>query len=308
VNGPRRRPLVLLGPTASGKTALSLEIARRDPEVEIVVVDSMQVYRGMDVGTAKPTPAERAAVPHHLLDLVDPGDEFTVGDFQVAARQVLDDLTARGRRPVLVAGTGLYLRAVLDGLTLPGRYPEVRAELDATADTVELHERLRALDPLAASRMEPSNRRRVVRALEVCIGSGRPFSSYGPGLTDYRPTPFHQVGLSWPRDELDRRIEQRYQQQLADGFLDEVRALHAGPVVSRTAAQALGYKELHEHVAGRAGLDEALALAVARTRRFARRQERWFRRDPRVGWLAMGGLGNPMEAADAVLRDWPECA
>ena len=173
---------------------------------------------------------------------------------------------------------------MIDDLKIPGRYPEVRAELETDSDTEALHRRLADLDPVAAGRMESTNRRRVVRALEVTVGSGEPFSSYGPGLGHYPPTSFVQVGLRWDRDRLDERIAARYQRQMVDGFLDEVRALAVRPM-SRTAAQALGYKELLGHLRGDTTLDEALELAIARTRRFARRQQRWFRRDPRIGWL-----------------------
>ncbi|HMJ76921.1 MAG TPA: tRNA (adenosine(37)-N6)-dimethylallyltransferase MiaA, partial [Iamia sp.] len=174
--------VALVGTTASGKSGLALEVARALPDVELVSIDSMQVYRGMDIGTASPTPAERAEVPHHLVDIADPWEEWSLARFQAAASEVLADVAARGKRAVLVGGTGLYLRAVIDGLALPGQHPEVRAELEADPDTRALHRRLADLDPLAASRMEPDNRRRVVRALEVTLGSGRPFSSYGPGL------------------------------------------------------------------------------------------------------------------------------
>lgn len=291
------RPLVILGPTASGKSAVAMELAERLGDVELVSIDSMQVYRGMDVGTASPTSEERARVPHHLVDLVDPSEAFTVGEFQRRARAALDDIRARGRTPVLVGGTGLYLRAVVDDLDIPGRFPEVRADLDSEPDTGALHRRLAELDPVAAGRMDPGNRRRVVRALEVTVGSGRPFSSFGPGLEHYGPTPFVQVALRWPREVLDERIAARYERQLADGFLDEVRALAAiGP--SHTAAQALGYRELLAHVAGECTLDEAVETAVVRTRRFARRQERWFRRDPRITWVDM-----PATAED-LLRRW----
>ena len=278
------RPLVLVGPTASGKSEAAMGVARLIGGAEIVALDSMQVYRGMDIGTATPTDDEQAEVPHHLIDLVEASEEFAVAEFQATARTVIDDIRSRGAVPVLVGGTGLYVRAVIDGLQMPGRYPEVRAELEAETDTESLHRRLVALDPVAAARMEPSNRRRIVRALEVTLGSGRPFSSYGPGLAHYPATPFVQVGLRWDRERLDERIAARYQRQLADGFLDEVRALAERPI-SRTAAQALGYKELLAHLRGEATLDEALDLAVTRTRRFARRQERWFRRDPRIRWL-----------------------
>lgn len=304
---PPVRHLVLVGPTASGKSALALALAERRPEVEIVSADAMCVYRGMDVGTAKPSPVERARVPHHLVDVVDPDEDYTVARFQRDVRAALAGIEARGRRAVLVGGTGLYVRAVVDELVIPPQYPAVRAELDAEPDTLALHARLHALDPLAASRMAPTNRRRVVRALEVCLGSGRKFSSFGPGLTDYGDSPFVQVGVSLPRPLVDERIVQRYDAQLAAGFVDEVRALLAADrPLSRTARQALGYKELADHLEGRCSLDDALALAVARTRRFARRQERWFRRDPRVGWLTAGA--NPMDLLEALVEAFDRAA
>ena len=244
----------------------------------------MQVYRGMDIGTATPTAAEQAEVPHHLIDLVDPSEEFAVAELQARATAVIDEIRGRGGVPVLVGGTGLYVRAVVDELEIPRRYPAVRADLEAEPDTEALHRRLVVLDQVASDRMEPTNRRRVVRALEVTIGSGRPFSSHGPGLGHYPPTPYVQVGLRWDRDHLDERIAARYERQMAAGFLEEVRSL-AKQAISQTASQALGYKELLAHLRGQTSLEEALELAVVRTRRFARRQERWFRRDPRIHWL-----------------------
>jgi tRNA dimethylallyltransferase len=283
------RHLALVGPTASGKSAVAMEVARRHGGVELVTVDSMQVYRGMDIGTAKPTPAEQAEIPHHLLDLVDPDEEFTVAEWQRAARAAIAAIEARGHRALLVGGTGLYLRSLTDDLDIPGRWPDVRTELEAEADaagTEALHARLADLDPVAAARMEPSNRRRVVRALEVVVGSGRRFSDFGPGLGANPPSPFALAGVAVEPDDLRARIEQRYHQQLEAGFLDEVRSLAARPAgLSRTAAQALGYKELLAHLAGASTLDEALDLAVRRTRQFARRQRAWFRRDPRITWL-----------------------
>ena len=240
---------MIVGPTASGKSDLALGVARLIGGAEIVALDSMQVYRGMDIGTATPTAAEQSAVPHHLIDLVEVSEEFAVAELQARARSVIGEIRDRGAVPVLVGGTGLYVRAVIDELQIPGRYPKVRGELEAESDTGALHRRLVNLDPVAAGRMEPTNRRRVVRALEVTIGSGRPFSSYGPGLEHYRPTPFVQVGVRWDRDVLDARIAARYQRQLAGGFLDEVRALSVRPM-SGTASQALGYKELVGHVRG----------------------------------------------------------
>ena len=278
--------LAIVGVTASGKSAVALAIARHLGEAEIISVDSMQVYRQMDIGTDKPSAAVRAEVPHHLIDVADPSEDYSLTMFQTAARQARSDIADRGRTAVLVGGTGLYHRAVIDDLDIPSRYPETAAEFETEPDTIALHRRLAELDPVAASRMEPNNRRRVVRALEVTVGSGRPFSSYGPGLNDYPPRDIAQIGLYLSRVEVARRIEQRYHQQLAEGFLAEVEALaDRRPPLSRTASQALGYKELLAHLNGEMPLAEAVALAVTRTRRFARRQERWFRRDPRIIWL-----------------------
>ncbi len=261
-------------------------MARADPSWELVSVDSMQVYRGMDIGTAKPTPAERAEVPHHLLDLLDPWEDGTLAWFQRQARAAIAEIEGRGRRALLVGGTGLYVQAVVDDLDIPGRFPEVRAELDAAPDTAALFERLRGLDPRAAARMEPTNRRRIVRALEVTLGSGRPFSSFGPGVSAHPPTTFHLVGLARTAEDLAGRIAARYDAQMKAGFLAEVEALRAHPRgMSRTAAQALGYKELWAHLEGELEVDEAVDLAVRRTRRFARRQRAWFGRDPRISWL-----------------------
>jgi len=282
--------VALVGPTASGKSALALELARRRPQVELVSVDSMCVYRAMDIGTAKPTKAERAAVPYHLVDLVDPDEEFTLSRFQALARQALTAIEGRGGRALLVGGTGLYLRAVVDQLSVPGRFPEVAAALDKEADTpggtARLHARLTALDPTAAARMEPTNRRRVVRALEVTVGAGRPFSSFGPGLDAYPPTPFTLVGIRFDPAVHDARIEERFRHLLESGFVDEVRALARRPGgLSRTARQALGYRELLAHVEQGTALGECVEEAKRRTRAFARRQWAWFRRDPRIVWL-----------------------
>ncbi len=277
----------MLGPTASGKSAVAMAVARRVPGTELVSVDAMQVYRGMDVGTAKPTTAERHEVPHHLIDIVEPSEEFTVADFQRRYRAVLADLDARDRPAILVGGTGLYHRAVIDGLTLPGEWPGIRARLEEEADrlgTPALHARLVEVDPVAADRMEPTNTRRVVRALEVCEGSGRRFSDFGPGLETYPPTDVAQVGLRWPRPVLADRIGRRVEQMMAAGLLAEVERVHAAGM-SRTAAQALGYKELIDHLEGRVGLDEAVERVVVRTRQLAVRQLRWFQRDPRIRWV-----------------------
>lgn len=283
-----RPALVVLGPTASGKSDAAMEFARRHRGTEIVAIDAMQVYTGMDIGTATPTAADRAEVPHHGLDLATPDSDFAVAEFVRVVGESLADIERRGARPLLVAGTGLYLRAVTDPMEMPGQWPEVRAALEAEAADLgpePLFERLVAVDPVAASRMEPSNTRRIVRALEVVQGSGRPFSSFGPGLDHYPPVPFVQVGLRWPRELLGLRIEERVHRMVAGGLVAEVEALLAGPGLSRTAGQALGYKEIVDHLEGRCSLDEAVDTIVLRTRQFAVRQERWFRRDPRVRWV-----------------------
>jgi tRNA dimethylallyltransferase len=283
--------VAIVGATGTGKTALALELARTTPgRYELVSVDAMAVYRFFDLGTAKPTAAEQAAARWHLIDIVDPSEEFSVAAFQSHARRVLADIDARGAVPVLVGGTGLYHRAVLDELEIPGRFPEVATELELDAERpdglAQLFRRLCELDPVAASRVEPGNRRRIVRALEVTLGSGRPFSSFGPGLVTYGPSRSIMIGLALDRTELDRRLAERFETQLDRGLLDEVRALARRPSgLSRTARQAIGYRELLSHVEQGVPLEQAKAESVRRLRAFARRQEAWFKRDPRVEWI-----------------------
>jgi tRNA dimethylallyltransferase len=273
------------------------------PPVEMLCVDSMQVYRGMDIGTAKPSAADQAAVPHHLLDLVDPGEDFTVARYQAAAQAALAGIEARGSRALLVGGTGLYFQALVDRLTPPGRWPEVRAELEAEPDTEALHQRLHEIDPLAASRMLPSNRRRVVRALEVSLGSGRPFSTFGPGIATFPPTRFRIAGLWLPRAVVGGRIEERFRTMLESGLVAEVGRLAArAGGMSRTARQALGYREVLAHLEEGAAMTTAAAEAVRRTKAFARRQRVWWRRDPRITWY--GAAENPLAVVPALLGDW----
>jgi tRNA dimethylallyltransferase len=297
----------LVGCTASGKSAVALELARKlsqdGPAIELVNVDSMQVYRGMDIGTAKPSAAERTEIPHHLIDLVEPDEDFTVTRYQAAAGGTLDAIEARGHRALLVGGTGLYFQAVVDRLTPPGRYPELRVELDAEADNAALYRRLQQVDPRAASKMEAGNRRRIVRALEVTLGSGRPFSSFGPGIDAYPATGFRLAGLWLPRAVVSGRIGQRFAAMVAGGLIDEVRRLASRPAgLSRTASQALGYREVLAHLEGATSMDQALAEAVKRTRSFARRQRMWWRRDPRITWY--GAAENPLAVLPALLGDW----
>ena len=283
--------LVILGPTASGKSAVAMAVATsevgRKLGIEIVSMDAMQVYRGMDIGTAKPTTDEQHVVRHHLIDLVNATDTFTVADFQVAYHSAVSDIESRQGRALLVGGTGLYVRAVVDAMTLPGQWPEVRARLENEAierGPEVLHARLITLDPAAASKMEPNNVRRIVRALEVCEGSGHPFSSFGPGVDTYPESPVQQVALRWPREVLAQRIEERVHIMVKRGLRDEVENLLVAGL-SLTAMQALGYKEMVEHLEGHMSLDEVVETIVLRTRQFAVRQERWFRRDPRITWF-----------------------
>lgn len=297
---------MLVGPTASGKSALAFAVARALGDVEILSVDSMGVYRHMDIATAKPSALERAAVPHHLIDLLDPSEECTVSFFQAEARAALAGVEERGNRALLVGGTGLYVRAVVDDLTPPARFPAVAAELEAEADRPggvgALYERLRELDPTAAGRMTPTNRRRIVRALEVTLGSGRPFSSFGPGLEEYRPTRFVQLGIRFEAEAVDREIAARFGRWMEAGLLDEVRALAARPAgLSRTARQALGYRELLAHLEAGQELTSAVEAAVQRTRSFARRQWAWFRRDPRITWI--GPQDDPAAVLASALED-----
>lgn len=280
---------------------MALEIARRLGGTEIVVADSMQVYRGMDVGTAKPTADERSEVPHHLLDLTDPDDDWTVTRWVVAARAAVGGIEARGHRALLVGGTGLYVRALVDGLHPPGRYPDVGMELEAEPDTSALFRRLEQIDPLAATRMESSNRRRIVRALEVSIGSGRPFSSYGPGLASYPATKWRIAGLWLPRPVVAARIRARLSAMVEAGLVNEVEAIRRRGL-SRTARQALGYREVLDHLEQGVPLEEAVDLADRRTRAFARRQRVWWRRDPRIRWF--GTADNPFAVTSQMLGNW----
>ena len=281
-----------------------MALARARPgQVEIVAVDAMQVYRGMDIGTAKPTPNDQLEVPHHCIDLVGPEESFTVSDYQRAATSALAAIEHAGHTSVLVAGTGLYLTAVIDDLTLPGEWPDIRAELELQPDVVALYEQLTELDPHAAAKIEPTNKRRIVRALEVCLGSGKPFSSFGPGTNAYPPLATPQVGLRWDREELTERVARRVHRMIEAGLVDEVARLLGSPGgMSRTARQALGYKELIGVVEGDTSLPKAVDEIILRTRQFAVRQERWFRRDPRIRWVDI--RSDPVAEALPVVQEY----
>ncbi|GAA3705468.1 tRNA (adenosine(37)-N6)-dimethylallyltransferase MiaA [Nonomuraea antimicrobica] len=289
----RQQPVIaVVGPTAAGKSDLAVDVALRLGG-ECVNADSMQLYRGMDIGTAKLTLAERRGVPHHLLDVWDVTVTASVAEYQKLARAVIDAVEV----PVLVGGSGLYVRAAIDELEFPGTEPEIRARLEAELaerGPAPLYERLRERDPAAAAAILPSNGRRIVRALEVIELSGRPFSATMPSYDAVYPSV--QIGLEVPRPVLDERIEVRVERMWRAGLVDEVRTLLGqGLAEGRTAGRALGYAQVARFLAGEWSEDHAMAETVRLTRRFARRQESWFRRDPRVRWL-------PYDAPDLLDR------
>jgi len=277
--------VVLVGPTGSGKSDVAMSVARVVRGGEIVVCDAMQVYRGMDIGTAKPTASDRAEIAHFGLDLVDPSERFTARDWQIAGSAAVKDIERRRGTPIVVAGTGLYLASLVDQLKFPGEWPDIRAELERESDTGALFTRLVNLDPAAAAVTGSANRRRIIRALEVVVGSGRRFSESGPGTGAYPPTAATMIGIRWDRDVLARRIATRVRAMVTAGFVEEVARLRTSWRLSRTAATALGYAELGAYLDGSCTLDEAMATTTLRTRQYAVRQERWFRRDPRIRWI-----------------------
>jgi tRNA dimethylallyltransferase len=288
------RPLLaLVGPTASGKTAASIPVALAIGS-EIVGLDSTNVYHGIDVGTAKPSPEERAAVPHHLLDLVEPGEPFSAARFQALAREAVAEIRSRSREPLLVGGSGLYYRAVVDGLRFPGTAPRVRGHLEAESLALGpegMHRRLAGLDPVAAARIEPANVRRTVRALEVVANTGLPFSSFGEAWNRYRLHAVIAAGIDVPREVLHRRIEARAA-RIMPALMAETEVLlgrgHRGFI---EASQIIGYAEAMACIDGKIGMDEALQATVRRSKALARRQMAWFRRDPRVRWFGVGDDG-----------------
>ena len=289
---PARKPVVIVGPTASGKSSVAMAVAQQQTNsqspVHIVAVDAMQVYRDMNIGTAKPTLSDQSLVPHHCIDLVDSHERFTVAEFKKSATEALSKIDKENGRALLVAGTGLYLTAVIDDLVLPGEFPETRATLEQESNTALLFEQLAQLDPIAVEKIERSNRRRSIRALEICIGRGRAFSSFGPGTNAYPENGVVQIGLRWNRDRLAQRVADRVYAMMNEGLLSEVTALRNSiDGLSRTAAQALGYKELLLHLDGKMSLDQAVEETIIHTRQFAVRQERWFRRDPRIKWVSI---------------------
>ncbi|HJQ03862.1 MAG TPA: tRNA (adenosine(37)-N6)-dimethylallyltransferase MiaA [Nocardioides sp.] len=300
---PTPPPIVaIVGPTASGKTSLSVDLARH-LGAEIINTDAMALYRGMDIGTAKPTPAERGGVPHHLLDTLTVDQPASVAEFQGWARTLIADLRARGTTPVLVGGSALYTRAILDRFDFPGTDPQVRQRLEqelADHGPADLFARLRAQDPVAADRIEPENGRRIVRALEVIELTGQPFSARLP-VQEYADPHTVQIGVHIDRETLDRRIDARVQKMFDDGLVAEVeRLLAEGLAEGRTAAMAIGYRQVIAHLSGELTADEARERTAAATRKFARRQLAWWRNDPRIHWVAYDDPDRVTKALDAI--------
>jgi tRNA dimethylallyltransferase len=296
--------IAVVGATATGKSGLAIELALALGG-EVVNADSMQLYRGMDIGTAKEPPAAWRGVPHHLLDVWPVTRTANVADYQELARAAIDDITARGRVPILAGGSGLYIRAALEDLRFPGTDDGTRARLEAELEQVgpaALHARLAELDPAAAAAILPGNGRRIVRALEVIEISGGPFTATMPAFDQGRPA--IQIGLTLPRPELDRRIAARVEHMWQAGFEAEVRGLVGeGLREGKTASRALGYQQMLCYLDGECTLDQAREETVKATRRFARRQESWFRRDPRVRWLD-ASASCLLDRAVQIVADW----
>jgi tRNA dimethylallyltransferase len=290
--------VAVVGPTAAGKTALSLSLARH-LDGEVINADSMQLYRGMDIGTAKLRPEQWQGVPHHALDLWDVTEPASVAEYQRVARAAVDEVLARGRVPLLVGGSGLYVRAVLEQFDFPGTDADLRAQLEAdlaAIGPVAMHARLAARDPDAAARILPTNGRRIVRALEVVQLTGVPFIATLPTPTPYYPAV--HIGVDRDPAELDERIARRVEQMWLDGLVNEVRLLEQrGLREGKTASRALGYQQVLRFLAGECAEEAAREETISATRRFVRRQRSWFRRDPAVTWL---DGGSPNLLADAL--------
>lgn len=286
--------LALVGPTAAGKSRMAVEVAlqlaERGPAAEIISCDSMAVYRGLDIVAAKPPAAERAGVPHHLLDVAEPHEDFTAVRYRQLARERIARVQERGRLPMLTGGSGLYFRAAVDELEFAPTDPEARARLEAS-DPAELYARLERADPEAAARTDPRNPRRVVRAVEILELTGRPPSELRRSW-DRRESPYRLVvaGLTWQREELYRRVAERVRRDFEAGFIEEVRRIGPGRL-SRTAGQAVGVEDVAAHLEGRISRQEAEMRVVRRTKNLIRSQMGWFRADPRVVWVDASELG-----------------
>lgn len=307
-NKNKPRVIGLVGATASGKTALSLDAAQA-LGCEILCMDSMQIYRRMDIGTAKPTAAERTLVPHHLLDIVDPDAGFSVAEYVTQAHETIRQIVDRGHIPMLVGGTGLYLR----GLSLPMDYgglpsdPAIRTALQAQLEengAESLHARLASVDPVTAARLHPNDTRRVIRALEIHQLTGQPMSAHQTPTDADAPYAFQLYAVDWPRAELHARINLRVEQMMREGLLDEVEGLlRSGIDASMQSMQGLGYKELIPVIQGHADLKDAVEQIKTGTRNYARRQLIWFRRDKRIRWIPSDQL---RQAKDMIIKQWED--
>jgi tRNA dimethylallyltransferase len=281
-----KKSVVVLGPTASGKSDVAMAAATTVPNVHIIAADAMQVYRRMDIGTAKPTEDDQTRVVHYCVDVAEPSERYSVARFAEDVAAARKKISKADASELIVGGTGLYVTALVDGLSMPGDYPKIRAQLEANRDTEALYEQLSELDPEAVKKIDPNNRRRMIRALEVCLGSGKTFSSFGEGIGAYPPVDTVQIGIKWRREALRERIALRVHKMIEAGLVDEVRGVLNEPKgISDTARQALGYKEIIEHIERRWTLEEAIDATILRTQQFAVRQERWYRRDPRIQWV-----------------------
>jgi tRNA dimethylallyltransferase len=295
--------IVIVGPTAVGKTALAIELAQQF-EGEIVSADSRQIYRGMDIGTAKPTREEQATAPHHLIDIIAPDEPYTLANYQADAYAAIDVILARGKQPLLVGGTGLYVHAVVEGLRIPHvpPNPELRAQLERE-DGLALYERLCALDPGAATRIDPRNVRRTIRALEVCLTTGEKFSELGKS----EPPPYRitQIGLTLSRPELYARIDARVDRMIKQGLVAEVEGLVAkGYNWDLPSMSGLGYREMGEYLRGEMSLDEAVMNIKRHTRDFIRRQYAWFRlKDERIRWFDRAATDDVAQLVGVVKRE-----
>jgi tRNA dimethylallyltransferase len=294
------KSVVVLGPTASGKSDVAMAAATSVPNVHIIAADAMQVYRRMDIGTAKPTQDDQARVVHYGVDIAEPSERYSVARFVEDVAAARKKISKAGASELIVGGTGLYVTALVDGLSMPGDYPKIRAQLEVNRDTQALYEQLSELDPEAVKKIDPNNRRRMIRALEVCLGSGKTFSSFGEGIGAYPPVDTVQIGIKWQREALRDRIALRVHRMIEAGLVDEVRGIMNEPKgISDTARQALGYKEIIEHIERRWTLEEAIDATILRTKQFAVRQERWYRRDPRIQWVEV--QNDPIEEVAPVV-------
>jgi len=300
------RVLVIVGPTASGKTALAFEVARLIPS-EIISADSRQVYKLLTIGTAKPSPDELKTVKHHFVDMLMPDEHFSAGDFGVLAGSAVADIVARNRLPIVVGGTGLYVRALVDGLfSGPGRKVEIRAELESRLDregSEALLEELRRVDPEAAHRMIPSNQRRIVRALEVYYATGKPLSLHHEEQKRKESLRPVMVGLDWKRELLYARINSRVDAMLASGFVNEVKELLSlGYDDRHKSLQTVGYKEAFSFLRDEISYERMVELMKQNTRRFAKRQLTWFRKDRRIRWIGIADGMEPPRIAEEVAK------